>query len=101
MARSRSIGAIAGSASTEQLLVDIGAGRKIATIIAKKLARLMAEQGYPMRLLLPGYQGNMSVKWLRRLKVTNEPTHTKDETSKYSNLLPDGRPQGRQGDGRG
>ncbi|WP_343623321.1 bifunctional (p)ppGpp synthetase/guanosine-3',5'-bis(diphosphate) 3'-pyrophosphohydrolase [Roseateles puraquae] len=35
----------AGSASTEQLLVDIGAGRKIATIIAKKLARLMAEQG--------------------------------------------------------
>ena len=53
--------------------------------------RLRPEQGYPMRLLLPGYQGNMSVKWLRRLKVTNEPTHTKDETSKYSNLLPDGR----------
>ncbi|HEY9108461.1 MAG TPA: bifunctional (p)ppGpp synthetase/guanosine-3',5'-bis(diphosphate) 3'-pyrophosphohydrolase, partial [Roseateles sp.] len=39
------LAAWAGSASTEQLLVDIGAGRKIATIIAKKLARLMAEQG--------------------------------------------------------
>ncbi|PTT79932.1 guanosine-3',5'-bis(diphosphate) 3'-pyrophosphohydrolase, partial [Pelomonas sp. HMWF004] len=35
----------AGSAGTEQLLVDIGAGRKIAAIIAKKLTRLMAEQG--------------------------------------------------------
>ena len=55
--------------------------------------RIRPEQGYPMRLLLPGYQGNMSVKWLRRLKVTNEPTHTKDETSKYTNLLPDGKAQ--------
>jgi GTP pyrophosphokinase/guanosine-3',5'-bis(diphosphate) 3'-pyrophosphohydrolase len=41
----RDLAAWAGSAGTEQLLVDIGAGRKIATIIAKKLARLMAEQG--------------------------------------------------------
>lgn len=55
--------------------------------------RLRPEQGYPLRLLLPGYQGNMSVKWLRRIKVTNEATHTKDETSKYSNLLPDGKAQ--------
>jgi GTP pyrophosphokinase/guanosine-3',5'-bis(diphosphate) 3'-pyrophosphohydrolase len=39
------LAAWAGSSGTEQLLVDIGAGRKIATIIAKKLARLMAEQG--------------------------------------------------------
>ena len=53
--------------------------------------RIRPEQGYPLRLLLPGYQGNMNVKWLRRLKVTNEPTHTKDETSKYTNLLPDGK----------
>ena len=53
--------------------------------------RIRPEQGYPMRLLLPGYQGNMNVKWLRRIKVTDEPTHTKDETSKYSNLLPDGK----------
>ena len=49
------------------------------------------EQGYPMRLLLPGWEGNMNVKWLRRLKVTDGPTHTKDETSKYSDLLADGR----------
>ena len=49
------------------------------------------EQGYPMRLLLPGYEGNMSVKWLHRIKVTETPTYTKDETSKYSDLLPSGK----------
>ena len=51
---------------------------------------LRPEQGYPMRLLLPGFEGNMSVKWLRRLKVTQGPTYTKDETSKYTDLMPDG-----------
>jgi sulfane dehydrogenase subunit SoxC len=53
--------------------------------------RLRPEQGYPMRLLLPGWEGNTNVKWLRRLKVTNGPIHTRDETSKYTDLLPDGR----------
>jgi len=51
---------------------------------------LRPEQGYPMRLLLPGFEGNMSVKWLRRIKITSSPTYTKDETSKYSDLMPDG-----------
>jgi sulfane dehydrogenase subunit SoxC len=53
--------------------------------------RLRPENGYPVRLLLPGYEGNMNVKWLRRIKVTAEPTMTKDETSKYTDLLPSGR----------
>jgi sulfane dehydrogenase subunit SoxC len=53
--------------------------------------RIRPEQGYPIRLLLPGYEGNMSVKWLHRIKVTQGPTYTKDETSKYTDLLPDGR----------
>lgn len=53
--------------------------------------RIRPEQGYPMRLLLPGWEGNMNVKWLRRIKVTNEATHTKDETSKYSDLQRDGK----------
>jgi sulfane dehydrogenase subunit SoxC len=52
--------------------------------------RLRPENGYPMRLFLPGWEGNMSVKWLRRLRVTDRPAMTKDETSKYSDLLPDG-----------
>jgi len=53
--------------------------------------RLRPEQGYPVRLLLPGWEGNMNVKWLRRLKLLEEPMYTKDETSKYTDLLPDGR----------
>lgn len=53
--------------------------------------RVRPEQGYPMRLLLPGWEGNMNVKWLRRIKVTDGPVHTKDETSKYSDLQPDGK----------
>jgi sulfane dehydrogenase subunit SoxC len=47
--------------------------------------------GYPLRLLLPGYEGNMHVKWLRRIKVAEGPTMTKDETSKYTISLPDGK----------
>ena len=43
--------------------------------------RLRPEQGYPMRLVLPGWQGSMQTKWLRRIKVGAGPTHTKDETS--------------------
>jgi len=53
--------------------------------------RLRPENGYPVRLFLPGYEGNMSVKWLRRIKVTDTPTMTKDETSKYTDLQADGK----------
>jgi sulfane dehydrogenase subunit SoxC len=49
------------------------------------------EQGYPMRLMLPGFEGNINVKWLRRIKLSEEPFYTKDETSKYTELLPDGK----------
>jgi sulfane dehydrogenase subunit SoxC len=52
---------------------------------------LRPSQGYPARLLLPGFEGNMNVKWLRRIKVTAQPTMTKDETSKYTDLLPSGK----------
>ncbi len=52
--------------------------------------RLRPEQGYPLRLLLPGYEGNTNVKWLRRLKFGREPWQTREETSKYTWLMPDG-----------
>ena len=51
--------------------------------------RIRPSNGYPLRLLLPGCEGNMNVKWLRRIKVTQGPTMTKDETSKYTISLPD------------
>ena len=52
--------------------------------------RLRPEQGYPLRLVLPGFEGNMSVKWLRRLKLGDQPFQTREETSKYTDLMPDG-----------
>ena len=52
--------------------------------------RLRPEQGYPLRLLLPGYEGNTNVKWLRRLKLGDQPFETREETSKYTGLLADG-----------
>jgi len=52
---------------------------------------LRPEQGYPIRLLLPGWEGNSSVKWVRRIKVVDEPVMARDETSKYTDLMPDGR----------
>ena len=52
--------------------------------------RLRPENGYPVRLFLPGYEGNMSVKWLRRISVIAQPAMTRDETSKYTDLQPDG-----------
>lgn len=51
---------------------------------------LRPEQGYPLRLLLPGWEGNMSIKWLRRLKVGDQPFQTREETSKYTDSMPDG-----------
>ena len=52
--------------------------------------RLRPQQGYPVRLLLPGFEGNMSVKWLRRLNVVAEPAYSREETSKYTDSMPDG-----------
>jgi sulfane dehydrogenase subunit SoxC len=51
--------------------------------------RVRPSNGYPLRLLLPGFEGNMNVKWLRRLKLSREPQMAKDETSKYTILLKD------------
>jgi sulfane dehydrogenase subunit SoxC len=51
---------------------------------------LRPEQGYPARLLLPGWEGNTQVKWLRRIEVSDRPFMTKEETSKYTDPLADG-----------
>jgi sulfane dehydrogenase subunit SoxC len=51
---------------------------------------LRPEQGYPARLLLPGLEGNASVKWLRRLELADQPFMTREETSRYTDPLPDG-----------
>lgn len=53
--------------------------------------RLRPEQGYPIRLFVPGFEGNMSIKWLRRLHVTAEAGYTREETAKYTDLMADGK----------
>ena len=53
--------------------------------------RLRPSNGYPMRLLLPGYQGTANIKYLRRIKVTKGPTNTRDETARYATTGPDGK----------
>jgi sulfane dehydrogenase subunit SoxC len=53
--------------------------------------RLMPGNGYPMRLLLPGYEGNMNVKFLRRLKLVEQPAMSYYETRTYSQILPSGK----------
>ena len=48
------------------------------------------EQGYPARVMLPGWEGNAQVKWVQRIEVGDAPFMTRDETSKYTDPLADG-----------
>jgi sulfane dehydrogenase subunit SoxC len=52
---------------------------------------LRPEQGYPLRAVIPGWEGNLWVKWLRRIEVGDHPWQAREETSKYTDLLADGR----------
>ena len=52
---------------------------------------LRPEQGYPLRLILPGFEGNMNVKWLHRLQASSEPAMSMKETANYTELLPSGK----------
>ncbi len=53
--------------------------------------RIMPGNGYPMRLLLPGYEGNMNIKFLRRIKLVDQPGMSYYETRSYTQLLPNGK----------
>jgi sulfane dehydrogenase subunit SoxC len=51
---------------------------------------LRPAQGYPLRLIIPGWEGNSNVKWLHSLKLTDQAYMARDETAKYTDLMPDG-----------
>ncbi|MGQ0456684.1 MAG: sulfite dehydrogenase [Hyphomicrobium sp.] len=53
--------------------------------------RIRPENGYPLRLVVPGWEGVVNVKWLRRLHVTDQPVMARNETAKYTELLPNGK----------
>jgi sulfane dehydrogenase subunit SoxC len=72
--------------------IPVSKARDDALIVfAQNGEHLRPEQGYPMRLLLPGWEGNANVKWLRRLKLGTAPFMTRWETSKYTDPLPGGK----------
>jgi sulfane dehydrogenase subunit SoxC len=52
---------------------------------------LRPSQGYPLRLIIPGWEGNANVKWLHSLKLTDQAYMARDETAKYTDLMPDGK----------
>ncbi len=56
-------------------------------VFAQNGEAMRPEQCYPMRLFLPGWEGNISIKWLRRLEVSDQPFYTREETSKYTDLV--------------
>jgi sulfane dehydrogenase subunit SoxC len=62
----------------------------VMVVYAQNGEPLRPEQGYPIRLLVPGWEGNVNVKWLRRVKVLDQPAMSREETSKYTDLMPDG-----------
>ncbi|MGD9880910.1 MAG: sulfite dehydrogenase [Reyranella sp.] len=62
----------------------------IIVAYAQNGERIRPEQGYPLRLVVPGWEGNVQVKWLRRLKLGDKPWQHREETSKYTDLMPDG-----------
>lgn len=53
--------------------------------------RIRPENGYPLRLIVPGWEGVVNVKWLRRLHLTNRPVMARNETAKYTELMPSGK----------
>jgi sulfane dehydrogenase subunit SoxC len=52
---------------------------------------LRPEQGYPVRLIVPGWEGNVNIKWLGRIHVVERPYMTPYETAGYTDLMPDGK----------
>ena len=52
---------------------------------------LRPEQGYPLRVVAPGWEGNVNVKWLHRLHVVDQPYMLRDEAASYTDLMPDGK----------
>jgi sulfane dehydrogenase subunit SoxC len=66
----------------------------VLVVYAQNGEALRPEQGYPLRLVVPGWQGNVNIKWIRRLQIGDQPWYTREETSKYTELMADGKARG-------
>src|SRR5256884_602752 len=63
----------------------------VLLVYAQNGEMLRPEQGYPLRAFIPGWEGNVSVKWLRRIKVGDQPWNFRSETARYTDPMPDGK----------
>ena len=81
-----------GDAAVMTRSIPVAKGLEDAMIVyAQNGEAIRPEQGYPMRLFLPGWEGNASVKWIRRIEVSDQPYMTREETSKYTENVSDGK----------
>ncbi len=78
-----------GSALTRTISLD-AALNDVMVVYGANGEMLRPENGYPLRLLVPGVQGVSSVKWLRRLEVGDKRWNTREEALHYTDLMPDG-----------
>jgi sulfane dehydrogenase subunit SoxC len=78
-----------GSALTRTVPMEM-ALNDVLVVYGQNGEMLRPENGYPLRLLVPGVQGVSSVKWLRRIEVGDKPWNTREESLHYVDLMPDG-----------
>ncbi len=78
-----------GSALTRTIPMEF-ALNDVMVVYGQNGEMLRPENGYPLRLLVPGVQGVSSVKWLRRLEVGDKPWNAREESLHYIDLMPDG-----------
>ncbi len=79
-----------GSSMTRTIPMELITSGEVIVAYGQNGEMLRPEQGYPLRLVVPGVQGVSWVKYLRRLEVGDQPYATKDEAVHYIDLLPDG-----------
>ena len=81
-----------GDAAVMTRSIPVSKGWEDAMIAyAQNGEALRPQQGYPARLLIPGWEGNTSVKWLRRIELSDQPFMTREETARYTEPIRDGK----------
>ena len=79
-----------GSSMTRTIPMEMVESGEVIVAYGQNGEMLRPENGYPLRLVVPGVQGVSWVKWLRRIEVGDKPYATKDEAVHYIDLMPDG-----------
>lgn len=79
-----------GSSMTRTIPMELVESGEVLVAYGQNGEMLRPENGYPLRLVVPGVQGVSWVKYLRRIEVGDKPYGTKDETIHYVDLMPGG-----------